>query len=246
MGRPQTSCQTAGPISGCQTPGGATPAYQFSYLYDLAGEVEQETYPSGRIVTTCPDSAGRISSVVGKANSSATTSTIYAQGPSGTSPANIQYAPHGAISQLQMGNGLFETTNFTPHLQVGSIALGTVAGSNNVWGVTNVYSTTNNNNGDLRQQTISAPGLTGATQYFTYDALDRLLVASEKPSNTSAPACPDLASSWCFQFQYDIFGNRTIAQTSNTGISAPASISPQRIRLLTRDTATIHSPTSTN
>jgi YD repeat-containing protein len=41
----------------------ATP-YPFTYSYNLAGNLEIETYPSGRAVTACYDSGGRLATVV--------------------------------------------------------------------------------------------------------------------------------------------------------------------------------------
>ena len=64
---------------------GATP-YAFSYSYNLAGELETETYPSGRAVTTCYDSGARVAAVSGRATSTSTT-VPYAT-------VNT-YAPHG-------------------------------------------------------------------------------------------------------------------------------------------------------
>src|SRR5579864_2043287 len=71
MGRVTSSSQTTGNVS----PG------SFSYVYNLAGGLETETYPSGRSVTTCYDGANRVAAVTGKSSPSATAVT-YGSGPS--------------------------------------------------------------------------------------------------------------------------------------------------------------------
>jgi hypothetical protein len=47
----------------------------------------------------------------------------------------------------------------------------------------------------------------------------------EPPTNSSSPVCPDSGSSWCQQYIYDPFANRSIWGQSNLGISplAPTS-----------------------
>jgi RHS repeat-associated protein len=59
------------------------------------------------------------------------------------------------------------------------------------------------NNGNVLTQTITLP-------------------AAEKPSNAALPVCPDWGSNWCEQqFGYDNYGNRSMPQTSFTGLVAP-------------------------
>jgi YD repeat-containing protein len=65
--------------------------YTFSYVYNLAGDLESESYPSGRTIQTCYDAAGRQSGV-----SALSSSTAYASA--------VTYAPHGAMSAATIGN----------------------------------------------------------------------------------------------------------------------------------------------
>ena len=77
------------------------PAYPFSYAYnDLM--LKAETYPSGRVVNYAADPAGRVSGVSGTKTGEA--GRTYASG--------IRYSKYGPIEQMQLGNGLWETTCF--------------------------------------------------------------------------------------------------------------------------------------
>jgi RHS repeat-associated protein len=188
---------------------GATP-YPFSYSYNLAGDLETETYPSGRAVTTCYDSGGRVATVSGKATSTST-AVPYATVKT--------YAPHAGITQMKLGNNLYEGASYNLRLQAASMTLGTSAGGSDLWSITNDYGISLNN-ANLLSQAITASGMTGTLkQYFTYDPLNRLQVAVENPAagNVASPVCPDKDSQWCQQFSYDLFGNRTVAQSSFIG-----------------------------
>jgi hypothetical protein len=58
-----------------------------------------------------------------------------------------------------------------------------------------------------------------------YDTVNRLMLATEHPSNSGVPTCPDAGSSWCELFNYDNYGNRTMTQTSYTGLVSPQGFS---------------------
>ena len=86
-----------------------------------------------------------------------------------TYASNISYAPQGAISAAQLGNGLWETTNFNNRQQPIGISLGsaqTGVNATSVWGLTNTYGTSPQNNGNIVQQTIAAPAMTTITEAF--------------------------------------------------------------------------------
>ncbi|MGI8745809.1 MAG: RHS repeat domain-containing protein [Bryobacteraceae bacterium] len=151
----------------------------------------------------------------------------YASGPT----SNIHYAAHGAIDRLKLRNGLFEQTSFNPRLQVTGITLGTSLGANDKWGIGNVYATAGYNNGNLLSQTITVPGMGSPAQIFLYDPVNRITLATENPSNAFAPACPDAGSQWCERFGYDNYGNRSMSQSSNTGIVAPVGFNASSNRI---------------
>ncbi len=156
-----------------------------------------QTFPSGRIVTTTYDTAGRVGGV-------AATARTYA--------SSITYAAHGALKVMQLGNTLWEHTNFNSRLQPTQIGLGITSTSTSGLGLDYSYGTTNNN-GNVLSQTITAPGLTQLTQFYAYDSLNRLEIATERTSGQGA-ACPDSASQWCQKFGYDAWGNRWVTSSS--------------------------------
>src|SRR5260221_2197475 len=72
--------------------------YAMSYGYNLAGEMTSQTYPSGRVVTTAYDNAGRLSQVAGQKSGEA--NKTYAD--------SFGYWSSGAIKDLRLGNNLWE------------------------------------------------------------------------------------------------------------------------------------------
>ncbi len=185
-------------LNGTQTTDGED--YPMSYTYDLAGNMESQTYPSGRVVTSEFDAAGRLAGVAKNQASG-----LYYAGAAATDSANrLQYAAHGAPSQMRLGNGLWEHTNFNFRLQPTQLGLGTSSSNSSVLQLDYNYGTTANN-GNVLSQTITVPtigAVTGftATQNYTYDALNRLATAQE---NSGA--------SWTQNFSYDRYGNRNFA-----------------------------------
>jgi len=113
---------------------------------------------------------------------------------------------------VQLGNGLFEHTNFNARLQPTQIGLGTTttgATSISVLGLDYSFGTTNNN-GNVLSQTITVPNGSGGTvsmiQNYSYDQVNRLSVATETVGGSSQ---------WSQTYNYDVFGNRWV--NSSTG-----------------------------
>jgi YD repeat-containing protein len=183
-------------------------AYTMSYSYDLAGNMKSQTYPSGRVVASEYDGAGRLAGVKNQTNG------LYYAGAAATDSINrLQYTPHGAPSQTRLGNGLWEHTNFNTRLQPMQIGLGTSSSNSSVLQLDYGYGTTANN-GNVLSQIITVPtigGVTGftATQTYTYDALNRLATAQENPGG-----------SWTQNFTYDRYGNRNFAGGNNVSSTA--------------------------
>ncbi|MGH9830247.1 MAG: hypothetical protein ACREDR_44120, partial [Blastocatellia bacterium] len=86
-------------------------SYPTSYVYDAAGHMTQETYPSGNTIKTSYDPAGRISDV---------------QRPGGTDYASgFTYATNGSVTSMTLGNDLVEHTTYNNRFQPTLIGLGT-------------------------------------------------------------------------------------------------------------------------
>jgi len=181
-------------------------SYAMTYGYDLANNLISEGYPSGRVVKTTYDLAGRLSSVTGVKESR---TTSYA--------SQFYYASHGAVSKLRLGNGLWEHTSFNTRLQPVEIGLGISATDSGVWKLAYKYGElvngvvqTTRNNGNVASQTVSVPKIGSIpaltlTQTYTYDELNRIETAQEKKGSTLQ---------WQQTFKYDRYGNRTFDTTS--------------------------------
>jgi len=146
-----------------------------SYGYDLAGNMTSETYPSGKVIETEYDDAGRIAGVKRQANG-----MYYAGGPAGTSA--MIYAAHGAVASMRLGNGRIERTTFNNRLQPVQISLDSNTVGVNTLQLDYGYGTTTNN-GNVLSQTITVPKSAGGnivlTQNYAYDPLNRLSTAEE-------------------------------------------------------------------
>ena len=183
--------------SGTQTTSGQ--AYVMGYQYDLVGNLISQTYPSGRVVRTDYDEAGRIAGV--KNNQTGN----YYVGAVSTDVANrIQYSAAGDVKTMKLGNGLWEHTNFNSRLQPTQIGLGSAATNSTLVQLDYDFGTVNNN-GNLLGQTITVPTVGGvagftATQTYGYDPLNRLATAQENGG-----------SSWRQNFSYDRYGNRKLS-----------------------------------
>src|SRR5262249_11466581 len=81
-------------------------AYAMNYQYNLAGGLVSQTYPSGRVVNTNYDGAGRIAGI--KNNP---TGSYYAGAASTDTTNRLQYSAAAAIQSMKLGNGLWEHTN---------------------------------------------------------------------------------------------------------------------------------------
>jgi len=186
--------------------------YAFSYGYDLASEMTSETYPSGRVVQTEYDAAGRIAGVRNQGAPS------YYAGSTATDATNrIQYSAHGAVSAMKLGNGKWEHTNFNSRFQPTQIGLGTSSADSSMLELDYGFGTTSNNGNVLSQRIIAGTGGMDVTQNYSYDALNRLGSATEVRTS-------DGSQQWQQTYDYDRYGNRAIRNTSY--IPSP-SLTPQ-------------------
>jgi RHS repeat-associated protein len=194
--------------SSSQTIDGQT--YNFSdYSYDLSGALVSETYPSGRIVRTESDQIGRLSKVTSQLSSQV--EKIYL--------SNLSYTAFGAVSQAKLGNGRWESTQYdNKRFQITQIGVGGSAGDTSLLKLEYNYGTTtpttSDNNGSLRQQKITVPGMSNQiTQNYTYDYLNRLQSATETAAGNSTPT-------WKQSFTYDRYGNRRFDAANTTTLPA--------------------------
>jgi RHS repeat-associated protein len=172
--------------------------YPLAYDYYIDGRLKAETYPSGRVIETQYDAAGRVAGVRKPGGGH------YAGGDPGivNNAEVIKYAAHGAISALKLGNGLWERTSFNSRLQSVQIGLGASVSDPGVLQLTYGYGPAGQNNGNVRTQTITVPGTAVPfTQTYAYDGLNRLEMAEEQAG---------AALTWRQVYSYDRYGNRTL------------------------------------
>jgi len=191
--------------------------YTTGYTYKLSGALDEQTYPSGRVVKNELDASGDLATVTSKENSSAIFK-IYAN--------DFTYNAAGAVTSLRLGNGRFETTTFNSRLQPTQIGLGTSETTQNILKLEYSYGTITNN-GNVISQTISVPTVganTGfsAIQTYTYDELNRLKSATENVT----PIGGSQSQSWKQTFTFDRYGNRRFDEAYTT---MPASFSNQAV-----------------
>lgn len=192
--------------TGTQTTDGQ--AYTMSYAYNIGGALVSQTYPSGRVVSTNYDGAGRVAGVQHTA-----TGNYYAGAASTDATNRLQYSVAGAVAALKLGNNLWEHTNFNSRLQVTQIGLGTSSSDSSKLKLDYTYGVLVNgvldatkNNGNMQSQTVTLPGLV-LSQNYSYDELNRLKSAQEMNGPTPV---------WKQTFSYDRFGNRRFDAANTT------------------------------
>jgi RHS repeat-associated protein len=204
-----TSYDAAGRVlTSTQTTDGQ--AYNFSYSYDLAGNMKTETYPSGRVVTMSHDSAGRLNGLSGQKPGD----------PVKTYASSFSYTAHGAVGAMQLGNTKWEHTTFNSRLQPTLIGLGTSSSDSSLMSLDYTYGVGATNNGNVMSQRIRIGGGTtlDVTQGYTYDELNRLKTATENVTGG--------AQTWQQTYDCDRYGNRAVRVGSL--IPTPA-LTPQSV-----------------
>jgi len=154
--------------------------------YNRASLQTSATYHSGKVLSCNYDTAGRLQSV--SFNGS-------------TYVSSISYAAHGGMTSQTLGNGLLHQIGYNSRLQPTSISLGSLLTLSYNYGSTN-------NNGNVQSITITpGAGQTPFVQSFTYDALNRLLSATETQNG---------AQTWKQTYVYDRYGNRWFDAANTT------------------------------
>ena len=204
------------------TPPSMAAPYAFTYDYYLNGSLASATYPSQRRVTQCYDALGRISWVSKDKQASACTSGAANPAASQAYATNVQYAGNGGATQIQYGNGLYESATYNGRQQIQTMGLGTGAGLTDLWQVQNGYGASGNN-GNVQSVTLQVPGVvSGQTTViataFKYDNVNRLQRVVE--DGTIDSPCAAGNGRWCQEFGYDARGNRSMAAEAGLGTTA--------------------------
>ncbi|HKY29698.1 MAG TPA: PA14 domain-containing protein, partial [Pyrinomonadaceae bacterium] len=187
--------------------------YRVQRLYNLAGGVASQTYPSGRTVTYGNDNAGRLSSFTG----------TLGDGVNRNYSTEIVYSSLGGMAKEKFGTdtplynkSFYNSRGQLSEIRVGTTYTGVTDGGWQRGAIINHYSAQcwgacngTDNNGNVKSQDHWIPNASGGvqaifTQSYSYDNLNRLLRANE-------------GSNWQQEFVYDRWGNRTIHQTNTWG-----------------------------
>jgi RHS repeat-associated protein len=175
------------------------------YTYDLRGSVRTLTYPSGRVVTFTPDSAGRFVSAVDSNGTNYVTSASYNPDGSlknlvnGSTPAlssTFQYN-----SRLQLCRITALTSGTVPNSCIDSQHIGNIMDRSYDFHAGNGMSGSGSDNGNVMAITNYRDA--NRSQSFTYDALNRL------SSGWSAANVGNY--SWGENYSIDAWGNLQIS-----------------------------------
>ena len=202
--------------SGQQTDSTVWPAFQ--YQYTPGGQLKKIQYPSGHLVSFGFDTMGRT-------NALAKGGAVPAAGAASAANSylwNATYLANGQMQGFQYGTGSPRYSNRAYNFrgQPTAMQVGSSAGTGDVWQLENDYGSDSANSGNVLWQYLTpSAGLLVSTGYH-YDGFNRLDLAAEKPGtakNGFTPGCPDAGAVWCFQYGYDVYGNRSIAQRAGSG-----------------------------
>lgn len=134
--------------------------YTLHYSYDLANNLIQITYPSGRIVNYNRDAAGRIDTVTTQENGAVPVENVI---------TGVTYSPFGPMATYTYGNGMTHTVSYDQDYRITDIeAVGAAAMLDLNYGYDpNSNITALNDQADMSQD-----------QSFSYDKLNRLDTAA--------------------------------------------------------------------
>ena len=183
LGRVQSQRQTLG-----------TTTYTLGYSYNLLGQLQSETLPSGRIVSTSYDAAARLAGV----------------SDAGQPYANaFTYAGHGGLASETWGNGAVHTMSYNNRLQVSQIKLA-VGGIEKQrfdyqYGEVNVDTAALDKTKNTGQVAVVDGWIDGVKQWqqrYAYDKLGRLSTGKELNNDQTG------SQAWRVDYTYDRWGNR--------------------------------------
>jgi RHS repeat-associated protein len=179
--------------------------YTTGYQYNLAGELKQTTYPSGRVVQQNYDPIGRLCAIAQTTGSTCSTNTNpYATG--------FAYNTAFELTGFNYANGVAATFGYSAdRLQMTSLSY--VKGTTSLYSLNYSYGAAGSNNGQIQSITDNVDN--GRSVTFSYDNLARLTNAV----TTGSTGYPK----WGLQWLYDVYGNRTQQNISSgcTGLTCP-------------------------
>lgn len=163
--------------------------YTIQYGYNLAGDMNSMTYPSGRVVSTGFDSIGRLQSV-----SSGGTSYLTVAAP------NTDYNGAGQLKKFTFGNGVLAEFGYNERSQIAAIRYSN-GGANDLLNLAYDYGTANN--GQIKGiRYYTSPGVEDPSRSLNYEYDEWMRLKTGYTSNLTAP------NTWRLEWGYDRYGNR--------------------------------------
>jgi RHS repeat-associated protein len=197
--------------------------YTTGYAYNIAGELTQITYPSGRVVQQSVDPIGRLCEIATSTTGCGTAASPYATG--------YGYNTASQLTGFKYGNGVYASLGFSSdRLLLNCLDYsttnrsGTCAhDSTSKFGLSYSYGSAGSNNGQMAGITDSVDN--GRTVTYTYDPLSRLSTALTTGS-TNYPQ-------WGLSWGYDPYGNRkSQTLTAGTGYQGSVTVDPTTNRIV--------------
>lgn len=163
--------------------------YVTEYQYDGNDQIEQITYPSGRVVDYVRNSAGRIQQIKSTSPIDQTVTTLV---------ANVFYKPFGPPTSIAFNNGLFTSRFYDTAYRVTQAGL-----TDNVPALVDYHLYTLDSAGNIEQDTDLVNSAN--SRNYEYDVLHRLT------DDTSIDTTPSLDT-----YVYDGNGNRQQRNSTHT------------------------------
>jgi RHS repeat-associated protein len=185
-----------------------------TYYLDMAGNVTQAVYPTGRVVNYTFDAANRPSTAVDGSNG-ITYATDFQTVPTGCLAGKVCYTPQGSFYALSIGQtasftGLNLTHSYNNRLQPNEFKASSTGGSaiDITYGF--VDPSTSKNAGHVYSITNNLD--TTRSQNFTYDQLNRISSALTTSTHATSPT-----HCWGETYSTDAWANlQSIAVTTNS------------------------------
>jgi RHS repeat-associated protein len=177
-----------------------TGCYTVQAQYDLAGDLKQLIYPSGRKLIYSYNSSGHFTKANFDSFNGVNVNFAYYNSPAGTGPANWGYWPTGAMHTGIFGNGVQQTLGVNARTQVNVVTQATTSQTllSKSYGL---YDASSHNNGDILS--ISDGLSSGRNQNYSYDSLNRIASGSQADGTFNVT------------FNYDSWGNMQESGTAN-------------------------------
>ena len=196
-----------------RTTGGITKTS--TYFFDLAANITQIVYPTGRVVNYAYDSANRPKTAVDGSNG-ITYATDFQTAPAGCLAGAVCYTPQGSFYALSIGqttsfSGLNITHTYNHLLQPLEFKASSTGG--NAIDITYSFADPLNGNHNAGHVFAIANNLDGTrSQNFGYDQLNRISSAQTTSTFATGPS-----NCWGENYNVDPWGNlQSITATTNT------------------------------